>query len=270
MTHPSIACAILVTSTLAACAPGEGTLEVSIYGEEFIEEVIPADVFIDGWTMTFDKFLVSVGEVELARDNSSPGGEEPRYQIFDLSQSSSGAGFAVTAATVTAGAYDDLGFRIAPAAGATAGNASEADVKLMQDGGFSVYIEGKAEREGTIKSFAWGFTTRARYDHCESTGVVAAGGTAASELTIHGDHLFLDDLTAPAPDVRFDLYAAADADDDGQLTRAELEATDIRPLENYQVGNLTNITNLWSFIEQQTTALGHIDGEGHCETSRED
>src|SRR5690606_24621185 len=54
---PSFARTALVAAALAACAPGEGTLEVSVYGEEFIEETIPADAFVDGWTVTFDKFL---------------------------------------------------------------------------------------------------------------------------------------------------------------------------------------------------------------------
>ena len=35
-----------------------GTLEVTIYGEPFIEEKIPTGVFVDGWEVTFDKFLV--------------------------------------------------------------------------------------------------------------------------------------------------------------------------------------------------------------------
>ena len=52
------------------------------------------------------------------------------------------------------------------------------------------------------------------------------------------------------------------------MTQAELAAVDLRPLENYQVGS-TDITDLWRFIEQQTTTLGHIDGEGHCDATRE-
>ena len=53
-----------------------------------------------------------------------------------------------------------------------------------------------------------------------------------------------------------------------EVSQAELEAVDIRPLANYQVGS-TDIMDLWHFIEHQTTTIGHIDGEGHCETIRE-
>jgi hypothetical protein len=266
----SLARTALVAVTLAACAPGEGTLDVSVYGEEFIDETIPADVFVDGWTVTFDKFLVSVGDVALAQKGSAAEANEPRFQIFDLSHGSKGAGFPVTSATVGEGAYDDLGFRIAPAKDAVAGNASADDVTLMRSGGFSVYAAGKAERAGTTKVFTWGFATNTHYTRCESTAVVGAGETAASQLTIHGDHLFYDDLFAAEPNVAFDLIAAADADADGVVTPAELAATDIRALADYQVGDLTHIVDLWAFIEQQTTTLGHIDGEGHCEFARED
>jgi len=47
-----------------------------------------------------------------------------------------------------------------------------------------------------------------------------------------------------------------------------LLAVDLRPLANYQVGS-ADIVDLWHFIEQQTTTVGHIDGEGHCEAARE-
>lgn len=69
-------------------------------------------------------------------------------------------------------------------------------------------------------------------------------------------------------DVTFDRFVDVDADDD-EVTRAELEATYIRVLENFHVGNLIEITDLWAFIEQQTTTVGHIDGEGHCENMRQ-
>lgn len=262
--------AVIAVAAFAACAPGEGALEVKIWGEAFIEAQIPADVFVDGWTLTYESFLVSVGEVRLAGQGAGVGAEDAQFRIFDLARPSGGAGFRVTEATVPAGAYDDLGYAIAPSADAVAGDASDADVQRMRDGGLSIYVAGRAERAGVVKTFAWGFTTATRYEGCRSTAVVGDGGAATSQITVHGDHLFYDDLFASAPDVTFDLFAAADADGDGEITRAELEAVDIRPLANYQVGNLIEITDLWRFVAQQTTTIGHIDGEGHCEGVRVD
>ena len=60
--------------------------------------------------------------------------------------------------------------------------------------------------------------------------------------------------------------ALADADDDGEITQAELEAYNITVLPNYGVGSLP-IDNMWEYISHMTSTLGHIDGEGHCETS---
>lgn len=251
---------------LGACdAGGSGTLEVVVYGEEYIEEQIPAETFADGWTVTFDRFLVVVGGVTVA-EGDSPVLEAPRFTVFDLSEGTGGAGQRVARSMVAAGAADATAYVIAPAED-IAGDA--ADAKQMKDGGYSVYVEGKASKGDVTKTFAWGWKTHTDYEGCMSTAQVEDGGTASVQLAIHGDHLFYDDLFATEPAVRFDLIAQADddGDGDGEISQAELEAVDLRPLANYQVGS-TDITDLWRFIEHQTTTLGHIDGEGHCEATR--
>lgn len=262
------ATAILGLALLAACSEEQGDLKVLIYGEEFIETKIPADVFDDGWSIEFDSFLISVGVVAVAEAGSSPALEEARFQVFDLAADSSGAGYTVAAGTVRGGAYDETSYVVAPSSDLVAGNASEDDVAMMKEGGFSVFLAGNATKGGEVKTFAWGFTTRTAYHACESKAVVEAVAPATVQLTIHGDHLFADDLFSETPSARFDLYASADANGDGDITQAELKAVDLRPLENYQVGG-TGITDLWNFIEHLTTSLGHIDGEGHCESERE-
>jgi hypothetical protein len=38
----------------------------------------------------------------------------------------------------------------------------------------------------------------------------------------------------------------------------------------YGVGNATDVTDLWAFIDRQASTVGHIDGEGYCaEAARE-
>lgn len=253
---------------LTACSEEQGDLNVHIYGEEFIEVGIPADVFADGWSIEFDRFLISVGEVAVAEAGSGPAIEETQFQVFDLAADSGGAGQMVVAGIVPGGAYDQTSYMVAPSDELVAGNASEDDVARMKEGGLSVYLAGKATKGGEVKTFAWGFTTRTHYHACQSMAVVDAAAPASVQLTIHGDHMFLDDLFSETPSVRFDLIAEADGDGDGNITQAELEAVDLRPLENYQVGS-TNIFDLWHFIEHLTSTLGHIDGEGHCESARE-
>lgn len=260
---------LLSTLGLVGCdSPRNEALEVRVYGEAFIEEGIPADVFSDGWSVKFEKFLVNVGTVAVAEAGSQPGLEAAEFQVFDLSKASNGAGQEVTSGLVSVGRYNDTSFSIAPNADATAGNATADDLKVMKDGGFSVYVAGTASKAGEdSKRFAWGFATRTDYSECESLADVKAGAPSVVQLTIHGDHLMYDDLFSETPNVSFALIAQADADADGEVTRAELEAVDLRPLENYQVGS-TDIVDLWHFIEHLTTSLGHIDGEGHCEATR--
>ncbi|MBK7829112.1 hypothetical protein [Nannocystis sp.] len=242
-------------------------LEVRIYGEEYIEEGLPVEIFVDGWSLRYDKFLVSVGGVAVAEKGSEPGLREPAFQVFDLTRASDGAGQEVASELVSLGRYDDTSFTIAPAADATAGNASAEDLALMVDGGFSVYVAGTATKGDVSKHFAWGFATHTDYSECESLADVRGGQPAVVQLTIHGDHLLYDDLYSKTPNVTFTLVAEADADNDGEVSQAELEAVDLRPLPNYQVGS-TDIVDLWHFIEHLTTTLGHIDGEGHCKGTR--
>lgn len=262
-----ITTALLLTACDASSG-AENELEVRIYGEEYIEQGIPADVFDDGWTVQYNRFLITVGSVAVAEAGAGPALTVPETQVFDLTRPSDGKGQSVAVDMVAAGRYDDTSFAVAPDSKLVAGNASADDVKLMHDGNFSVYVAGSATKDGVTRTFAWGFATGTNYSACESLAEVSAAAPATVQLTIHGDHLFYDDLYSETPQLLFGLVASADKDNDGEVTRAELEAVDLRPLDNYQVGS-TDIVDLWHFIEHQTTTLGHIDGEGHCKNTRE-
>lgn len=245
--------------TLAACSEEDnGTLDVRIYGEEFIEEGIPADVFIDGWAVDFSKFVIVVDEV------GADGVEDPARRAFDLSAASGGEGHELGSLEVAEGAHH-LAYRVGPGAAATGGNAATADAAALGAMNGSVWVEGTATKDTQTISFGWTFDTETTYSECEVVANVPADGNATTTITIHADHLFYDDLESPEPNVAFDLVAASDADGDGIVTTAELQARDITTEARYQVGS-RDVTNLWDFISAQTATLGHIDGEGHCET----
>ncbi|MBL9105656.1 MAG: hypothetical protein JNL82_32270 [Myxococcales bacterium] len=261
----------LVTLGCESGGGGGAELSVRAWGEEYIEEGIPADVFNDGWTVQFDRFLINVGQIEVGEVEGAPAFEVPQFQVYDLAVASNGEGQFLGKDEAPAGTYADTQYRIYPAEGdSTAGNATSSDVKMMQDGGYSVFVAGSATKNGVTKTFTWGFNTRTAYSHCQSQAVIEADVPAAVQITIHGDHLFYDDLYSETPMVLFSLYAQADddGDADGVISREELEAVDLRSLPNYQVGS-TDITDLWNFVEHLTTSLGHIDGEGHCMNVRE-
>jgi hypothetical protein len=260
---------LLSLLALTTCTPDVSptTMVLSIYGEDYIEDEIPAADVVDGWSVMFDSFVVSIGALSAADDPFDGG---PRYRLVDLSMGTAGAGVELDRVTLDPSAYRDIGFRIAPAADAVAVNVGMQVREKMFAEGLSLLVSGTARRGPQEKHFLWGFTTDTVYSGCESTAALDGSGPIPGQITLHGDHLFHDDLFSDAPGVAFDLIAAADIDGDDNITEAELRAVDIRTQERYQVGDLTSIKDLWSFIEQQTATLGHFDGEGHCDAARVD
>jgi hypothetical protein len=256
--RPTIALALLVAGA-SACSEdsGEGTVEVRIWGEDFVESGIPADVFVDGWSIEWNRFLVAVDGI------ATPEAEDPTRWLFDLTAETGGAG-AMVASLASASGATELAYRVGPGRLADAGNAV-VDAPMMEDDGHSIFVDGIATKDGRSIAFAWGFASDTTYHACEVVEEVPDGGQIRTVVTIHADHLFYDDLEAPEPDVTFDLVASADVDGDGTVTREELLAVDIRAEPNYQVGS-RDITDLWHFIEAQSKTVGHIDGEGHCHT----
>jgi hypothetical protein len=248
-----------VLAGLAACDGDaeDGTLEVRIWGEEFVEDGIPAEVFADGWSVRFDAFLVAVDGV------ATPAAEDSTRHLTDLARPSGGAGHDLGMLASPQGSTE-LSYRIGVGGPATAGNATAADAAMMDAMGWSLFVSGAATRAGENVAFAWGFATTTHYRECEVAEDVD-DEVATTVITIHADHLFYDDLDDPAPNVAFDLVAGADADDDGTVTTAELAAVDITTQARYQVGS-RDIRDLHAFIAAQTSTLGHIDGEGHCRT----
>jgi hypothetical protein len=252
--------ALLLVAAVAACQAddAEATLHVSIYGEALIEEGIGPETFVDGWAVSFSTFLVAVSDI------STGGTHDEDAYLLSLTTPSMGEGHAVTELLVPAGT-DHLEYRIGPQSGFSGGNAGpDAEAKMVADGA-SIHVEGRATRGTETVDFVWTFGTDTTYAQCELAEAPAADTEGSAQLTIHADHLFYDDLDSEEPNVAFDLPASGDADGDGMLTIAELGAVDITGQTRYQVGS-RNITNLAGFIAAQSMTMGHIDGEGHCES----
>lgn len=262
---------------LAGCgdtAAGTGTVAVSIWGEEFIEDQIPASEVEDGWNLRFTKFLVSVGDITVASSAGGTGGSLAGYRVYDLA-TLSGPLSVGSLPGVTAQRMDRVSFRIGSAASATAANATAADVTAMTSAGYSVYVEGQGERMGRTVRFRWGFTVPVTYERCQSSetevGVaVPTDGTVTAQLTIHGDHFFYDDLQSPDARLRFDAIAAADANMDGEVSLDELAAVDLTtlPAMQYGTGSAPNVRTLRDFVTYLVGTLGHFNGEGHCDERR--
>jgi hypothetical protein len=261
---------------LAGCSDeaGDGTLDVTVWGEEYIEQGIPAAEFEDGWQITYNKFLVVVGDVSVAVTGASAasvGGT----QVLDLKQPGP---HVLGTLALEAATYDQVGYALLPADAATTAHASAsaADLDLMRAGPYRVHVAGEATKGAKTRSFSWSFADRVGYHHCVDVnsgqdlhGVVVPDGAAATaQLTIHGDHLFYDDLTSPDALLRFQHLADADADMDGEVTLAELDAVSLASLPPdegpYAVG-ASDVNDLGAYVRAATKTLGHFNGEGHCE-----
>lgn len=234
---PSLTCfslCLCLSLSLSACA-GEGSLAVRIYGEPFIEEGIPAEAMADGWAVDFERFSVEVREVEVSGERLSVG------RALDLTPASNGAGVALGALTLPEGDH--------PTASYTLG---------------ALRVEGSAlhAERGEMKRFSWIIEAPTRYESCALGASLEAEGGAEMEVTVHADHLFYDSLVSEEPEVRFGHIAAADANGDGLVTRAELEGASVGALD---VGSEGAVSDLWGWLEAHARTVGHINGEGHCE-----
>ncbi len=273
------ACALLVASlAVVACsssdASGSGKVAFTTWGEEFIEEGIPATVFADGWSVKYDRFLVILGNVKVA-DGATVAAEMATPRLFNHVVPKPKA--VVDFPSIGAKPWPNVSYVIGPAANADLGTgATEADKTFMTTNGYGLYVEGKATKGAETKAFKWGFSVKTLFDSCkgdvsgkEVDGVVVTnGGTDSVELTIHGDHLFYDDLQSPEAKVRFQNIADADADKNGEVTLAELEAVKLARLPaangGYGTGSDSKVVDLRAFVTELSRTVGHYRGEGEC------
>jgi len=251
------------------CNPGQGNARFFVFGEDDIEQQIPAADVADGWTITFNRFLVVIGDVELLDSGLDSGLVEADARIYDLTQP--GPHLVGLAGGLDAGQWS-VGFRTPKATDDTDGQqfVAEFDLELMRDNGYSVFIEGSATDAGTTKTFAWGFTDPVRYTRCGGDGAIeiTANGLTPAELTIVGDRFFRDDLVSPNAALRFQPFVLADVDDNGQVTEDELEAVALSSLStgNYRTGN-AEASNLGEYVRFAARSLGALTGAGPCDST---
>lgn len=261
---------------LTACAPS--SLDFTVWGEALIEQGIPASApadepaFVDGWSVTFERFLVTLKDVRAQRhDGSAKQGALDAGVVFDLVKP--GPKAVVSFTGLPSVRFDEVAYAVAPAPAPTAGPGVSAEDVALVAGKASVHVTGRAVKGGVTKRFAWSFDSATDYVDCEDPasggkGAVAKPGMATSvELTIHGDHLFYDDVADPDAKLRFEPLAAADTSPaDGVVTLDELKAVNLTalPLGQYGTGSAANVKTLADFVGALTRSLGHFQGEGHC------
>lgn len=251
---------IVICLGLSACGAGDGEWVVETWGEEYIEQGLPSEIFDDGCSVVYDTFLVSMGHRALIDGSGTEVGDLGPAQVFDLVVPGP---VPMGAVAVPADHYSSVSLVIAPDPDATAGSATDAQTAEIVAADASVLVDGELTCGTRAVHFRWAFDASTTYD-CEPTDLtIPAGGADGTQITIHGDHLFYDGLENADAVVRGQAVVDADGDGDGEVTLAELDAVSI-PALGYDVGEYSDVLTLRAFVSHLTRTIGHIDGEGEC------
>lgn len=270
--------AVLALLWLTACSGEEyGSATFTTWGGAAVEDGIDAGEggFIDGWSLKYDKFLVNFHQIEFATSAGEIAGTV--VDSFFVDNVVPGRKRLMTFDDVTAKTWDRVSYEIKPAVASARIIAGDpADLEMMVEAGYSLYIEGSATRRTVTKTFALGFASATQYRACHLGGtaglVVSDGAETTTDLTTHGQPFFFERLpsagdTSGEIALRFANVAAADdnGDADGNVTLDELED---QPLDEtrYDPGELA-AENMKDFVTGLARTVGHFQGAGDCTIS---
>ena len=296
--------ALAALALVPACSDDDGatsdvgSVQVFVEPEDSIPEGLqPGDGeenIADGWTVTYDRFLVTVGNVRAARSDAEETLSDPAVYVLDLRNAPSG-GYVISELTdVSATRWDRFGFDLpnARAGVQSLPPTASADVDFMIQSAYSIYFEGSIEKPdgescppgggacvpATKVTFRWSLSAGTSYDDCATedgfTGfAVPAGGAVQVKPTIHGDHWFFSNITAGAElTKRYAQYIAdSDLDADGETTLDELKAVgaaDVFPTEKYNLSGAGSILTAYDYVLAQARTLGDFQGDGECPTRK--
>jgi len=278
--------AILATGIFVATAMacnnsdnGQGTVTFTTWGESFIEDGLPSSAFLDAWSVKYSRFLVVYNHVTVADENGDVVAKLPHPLVFDMTQKAQGKPKTLASFELEAKEWPNVSYQVGPiTTDAEVGDLATADdVSLLQTDDASVHVEGTATSPtGAKKTFNWSFAPATLFQGChgmqdgkEVEGVlITNGGTQEVELTVHGDHLFYDDLQSEESGPRFQAYADADANNDGQVTLDEMDQVPLYTIPiakgPYGTGALGNVNTLGDYVRTLARTIGHYRGEGSC------
>lgn len=291
-----VAGAALVLAAFAApgCSgdgsSGTGSVAIRISGEQAAKTGYPTEknghalAFVDGWRVTFSKFVVSIGRFSLRDDAGETAFESSDVFVADLTQ---GDPELFVRQDLPAKRFSRFSFEITPATAdaQAAGALAPADLAAMAAEGLTYLVEGEATKGAEAVRFSWHVVNPSRNANCTSgtdgtDGVVVRSNTTVSaEVTVHADHIFWDSLGGEGARLRFDAIAATRADDraiafDDLASQplANLKGLDGGPLLDEQ-GNVliydpgsvpVREPNLREFVRASMTAQAHFNGIGLC------
>jgi hypothetical protein len=260
---------LALCACLQACLPNDtrpapGRLQLSVAADEAL---LSSFTTSDGWQISYERFVVSMGEVEFEGDDCSLYAESDYLRVLELT----GPGPHLLNTNYAFGSCE-LSFRLqSPGEDAVLGlGVDEATKALLRRPGSdafvrdrpsSLHVEGSALKSGASRRFAWSFRRDLEYTDCGTTPF-RSDDSQSLEIRMQGATLFQDRLEAADAELVFEPYAAADVDADGAITLDELAAV---PLVDGPFASLG--ARLYFGLVPNLPTLG---GDGSCRARQHD
>lgn len=186
----------------------------------------------DGWVVRFERVLVTIGGVDVEGDGCDEYADADYTRVIDARQ----PGAQKLGLIYGLGRCElELRARNPERDSLLGAGVTEADRFAMREpgsdpfepfAGITYLVRGSAEKGAIRKTFDWKYRRpRLRYDECTIDGQPITLGQEEQrtiEVRIHPEALFQSALERDAAQLRFEPFAAADADADGVVTIEEL------------------------------------------------
>lgn len=281
---------VWATAIMASVATGcgddstGGSLSVLLEAEDTITEGLRAgdgdEDIVDGYNVTFEKYFVSIGNVDMSQQNDANPESSSVVAIADFTSLPEAQEELFEFTGIATGQYVNFAFETPTELGEATNfnDVPEEDFNAMVEKEWSYIIEGTISPEDdpqSVKRFLIEADVPAVYFACEFEGEqgVNVQSSSSVELTLHGDHIFFNGFPEEETEVVRLAQWLWDIPDDGDelLTKDDfMEATnteELFPSSQYTLtgGPIEEINNAWDFIRAQLATQGHINGEGECE-----
>jgi len=241
--------AMVLAALVASCLPKDtrpppAVLHTTISSDTPLSADTVAFTTTDGWDLSFEEVLLSVGRVSVEGD-ACIGYSDPDYaRVVDLLR---GSGQKVS--EVYAIGPCEYDFELSSPhedslLGAGVAERRKGFMRIpasdpwVQGAGVSIYVQGRAERAGEEKRFSWAFRNRIDFSTCKATvdghlidGVILQeSGETTVDLTVFLSTLFQQSLSDGAA-TWFEPFADADNDENGEVTLEELDNVPLEDVE---------------------------------------
>ncbi len=250
----------------------------------------------DGWSVTYNDFIVSIGDITVGKAGSEPKYRMNNHYIVDLKNAPTAGLLLAEFNKVPTGHWDRVGYSLpaASAASQVLGNVPQDMVDLMKTAGLAVYTrmefkkntgrrcpylvdtanpadpDRPCEAARTIIA-DWELPYPSKAEGCRTPSeiglTVPSGGTVAAKVTIHADHFFFTAFRHTEVTRLVQHIVDADLDEDGEVTMEELAAVPITVLDT-TVFDLSTVPveleSLLDYVRWAVITFPHFQGDGGC------